>query len=241
MVKLMHGDCLELMEGIRDKSIDLILCDLPYGVTRNKWDSVIPLDRLWNQYNRIIKDNGVICLFSQPPFSYVLGMGNLSNFKYEWVWKKDNVTGFLNANKAPLRIEERIMVFYKNQCTYNPQMRYGFSRYKTVHGVTGTNYGVQRPVERESNGERFPINILEFKRDSSKLHPTQKPVALLEYLINTYTNKNDLVLDNCMGSGSTGIACINTQRDFIGMELNDEYYQIAEQRILDTNRLGFIK
>lgn len=241
MIKLMHGDCLELMDGIRDKSIDLILCDLPYGVTRNKWDSVIPLDRLWNQYNRIIKDNGVICLFSQPPFSYVLGMGNISNFKYEWVWKKDNVTGFLNANKAPLRIEERIMVFYKNQCTYNPQMRSGFSRYKVAHGSRTTNYGSQVKTLKESNGERFPINILEFKRDSSKLHPTQKPVALLEYLINTYTNKNDLVLDNCMGSGSTGIACINTQRDFIGMELNDEYYQIAEQRILDTNRLGFIK
>lgn len=230
-IDLRHGDCLELMKDIPDKSIDMILCDLPYGTTKNKWDSIIPLDKLWVQYERIIKDTGVIVLFSQMPFTAELTHSNLKLFKYEWIWEKDNGTGFLNAKKMPLKIHENILVFYKKLPTYNPQMRTGFKPYKCKQGRHSTNYGAyEQGYITESNGERYPIDIIEFKKDSG-LHPTQKPVALLEYLIKTYTNENDLVLDNCMGSGSTGVACINTNRNFIGIELDENYFNIAKERI----------
>ena len=231
MASIKQGDCLELMKEIPDKSIDMILCDLPYGTTKNKWDSVIPLNKLWKQYERIIKDNGAIVLFSQMPFSAELVHSNLKLFKYEWIWQKDNGTGFLNAKKMPLKIHENILVFYKKLPLYNPQMRTGFKPYKCKQGRHSTNYGAYEQGHiTESNGERYPIDIIKFKKDSG-LHPTQKPVELLEYLIKTYTNENETVLDNCMGSGSTGVACINTNRNFIGYELDEKYFEIAEKRI----------
>ena len=231
MASIKQGDCLELMKEIPDKSIDMILCDLPYGTTRNKWDSVIPLNKLWEQYERIIKDNGAIVLFSQMPFSAELVHSNLKLFKYEWIWQKDNGTGFLNAKKMPLKIHENILVFYKKLPLYNPQMRTGFKPYKCKQGRHSTNYGAYEQGHiTESNGERYPIDIIKFKKDSG-LHPTQKPVELLEYLIKTYTNEGDTVLDNCMGSGSTGVACVNTNRNFIGYELNEKYFEIAEKRL----------
>ena len=231
MIDIRQGDCLELMKDIPDKSIDMVLCDLPYGTTKNKWDSVIPLNKLWKQYERIIKDNGAIVLFSQMPFSAELVHSNLKLFKYEWIWQKDNGTGFLNAKKMSLKIHENILVFYKKLPLYNPQMRTGFKPYKCKQGRHSTNYGAYEQGHiTESNGERYPIDIIKFKKDSG-LHPTQKPVELLEYLIKTYTNEGETVLDNCMGSGSTGIACINTNRNFIGYELNEKYFKIAEKRI----------
>ena len=230
-IQIKRGDCLELMKEIPNKSIDMILCDLPYGTTKNKWDSVIPLNKLWKSYERIIKDNGAIVLFSQMPFSAELVHSNLKLFKYEWIWQKDNGTGFLNAKKMPLKIHENILVFYKKLPLYNPQMRTGFKPYKCKQGRHSTNYGAyEQGYITESNGERYPIDIIKFKKDSG-LHPTQKPVELLEYLIKTYTNENETVLDNCMGSGSTGVACINTNRNFIGYELYEHYFQIAKERL----------
>ena len=234
MIDIRQGDCLELIKDIPDKSVDMVLCDLPYGTTRNKWDSVIPLNKLWKQYERIIKDNGAIVLFSQMPFSAELVHSNLKLFKYEWIWEKDNGTGFLNAKKMPLKIHENILVFYKKLPLYNPQMRTGFKPYKCKQGRHSTNYGAYEQGHiTESNGERYPIDIIKFKKDSG-LHPTQKPVELLEYLIKTYTNEGETILDNCMGSGSTGVACINTNRNFIGYELNEKYFEIAEKRINET-------
>ena len=231
MIDIKQGDCLELMKDIPDESIDMILCDLPYGTTKNKWDSVIPLNKLWKSYERIIKDNGAIVLFSQMPFSAELVHSNLKLFKYEWIWQKDNGTGFLNAKKMPLKIHENILVFYKKLPLYNPQMRTGFKPYKCKQGRHSTNYGAYEQGHiTESNGERYPIDIIKFKKDNG-LHPTQKPVELLEYLIKTYTNENETVLDNCMGSGSTGVACVNTNRNFIGYELDEKYFEIAEKRI----------
>lgn len=231
MIDIRQGDCLELMKEIPDRSIDMVLCDLPYGTTRNKWDSVIPLNKLWEQYERIIKDNGAIVLFSQMPFSAELVHSNLKLFKYEWIWQKDNGTGFLNAKKMPLKIHENILVFYKKLPLYNPQMRIGFKPYKCKQGRHSTNYGAYEQGHiTESNGERYPIDIIKFKKDAG-LHPTQKPVELLEYLIKTYTNENETVLDNCMGSGSTGVACVNTNRNFIGYELDEHYFQIAKERL----------
>ena len=238
MIDIRQGDCLELMKEIPDTSIDMILCDLPYGTTKNKWDSVIPLNKLWKSYERIIKDNGAIVLFSQMPFSAELVHSNLKLFKYEWIWQKDNGTGFLNAKKMPLKIHENILVFYKKLPLYNPQMRTGFKPYKCKQGRHSTNYGAYEQGHiTESNGERYPIDIIKFKKDSG-LHPTQKPVELLEYLIKTYTNENETVLDNCMGSGSTGVACINTNRNFIGYELDEKYFKIAEERINEQQNLG---
>lgn len=230
-IDLRQGDCLELMKNIPDKSIDMILCDLPYGTTKNKWDSIITLDKLWKQYERIIKDNGAVVLFSQMPFSAQLVYSNLKLFRYEWIWGKDNGTGFLNAKKMPLKIHENIEIFYKKQPIYNPQMRKGFKPYSQMSGRGSSNYGEQVRVTTINEGDRYPIDVIEFKRDKTKIHPTQKPVALLEYLIKTYTNENDIVLDNCMGSGSTGIACVNTNRNFIGIELDENYFNIAKERI----------
>lgn len=240
MIDIKQGDCLELMKDIPDKSIDMILCDLPYGTTRNKWDSIIPLDKLWEQYERVIKDNGCIALFAQTPFDKVLGASNLTLLKYEWIWQKDNGTGFLNAKKMPLKLHENILIFYKKPPVYNPQMRKGFKPYSQKSGRGSSNYGEQVKVITDNNGDRYPVDIVEFKRDKEKLHPTQKPVALLEYLIKTYTNENDTVLDNCMGSGSTGKACQNTNRNFIGFELDEHYFQIAKERLglEDTTEWG---
>lgn len=231
-----NEDCLEGMKRIPDKSIDMILCDLPYGTTQNKWDTIIPLDKLWLQYERIIKDNGAIVLFAQTPFDKVLGCSNLKLLKYEWIWQKESGTGFLNAKKMPLKIHENILVFYKKPPTYNPQMRVGFKPYKgkvSSKNLSSSNYGESscHTVTEVCYEGRFPISMVEFSRDKDKHHPTQKPVALLEYLIKTYTNEGDVVLDNCMGSGSTCVAAVNTNRHYIGFELDEKYFDIACQRL----------
>lgn len=237
---LLQGDCLELMKDIPDKSIDLILCDLPYGTTRNSWDEVIPFDKLWAQYNRIIKDNGAILLFAQGKFYVNLVNSNMKMFRYDLVWDKELVSGFLNAKRMPLRRHEQVAVFYKHLPTYNPQ----FTQGKPLHSkgtsykekeLTNNNYGDFKATDDDRAGstEKYPISIMKFQKPhpSVCVHPTEKPVALLEYLVKTYTNEGDVVLDNCMGSGSTGVACKNTNREFIGMELDEDYYKLACERM----------
>lgn len=235
-IQLYHGDCLEAMKNIADKSIDMILCDLPYGTTNCSWDIVIPFEPLWEQYNRIIKDNGAIVLFGSEPFSSALRMSNIKNYKYDWVWEKSKATGFLNAKKRPLVAHEYIHVFYKKQPLYNPQMREGTPYNKGMRKQQTENdvYGEFKQVEVKSEGKRYPRSVIYYKTaetEGETFHKTQKPVSLLEYLINTYTNTGEVVLDNCMGSGSTGIACINTNRKFIGIELDDTYFNVAKERI----------
>lgn len=235
-IELTKGDCLEKMKDIPDKSIDMILCDLPYGTTQNKWDSILSLDKLWEQYNRIIKDNGAIVLFAQTPFDKVLGCSNLKMLRYEWIWEKTLATGHLNAKKMPMKAHENILVFYKKLPTYNPQKTSGHTPVHsyTKHRDDGSNYSkTLTGISGGGSTERYPRSVQVFKTDKQKeaLHPTQKPVALLEYLIKTYTNEGETVLDNCMGSCSTGIACINTNRNFVGIELDDTYFEIAKDRI----------
>lgn len=232
-MKLLHGDCLEVMKDIPNDSIDMILCDLPYGTTSNKWDSIIPFKPLWEQYWRILKSNGVIILTAQCPFDKVLGMSQIQYLKYEWIWKKESGTGFLNAKKMPLKDCENILVFYKKLPIYNPQMRKGFKAYECKKGGESSNYrpDISKNVITKSNDERYPLQILEFSRDKDKIHPTQKPVALMEYLIKTYTNECDIILDNCMGSGTTGVACKNLNRKFIGIEKDPQYYYGAVARL----------
>ncbi len=234
--KLLQGDCLELMKDIPDKSIDMILCDLPYGTTHCKWDVAIPFEPLWKQYKRIIKDNGAIVLFGNEPFSSTLRMSNLKWFRYDWIWEKTRGTGFLNAKRMPLKSHENISVFYKHLPTYNPQMRKGFKPYVYKQGKQSgafqANIDAKTIVTTNNNGDRYPLSVLNFYNvNGNNVHPTQKPVALLEYLINTYTNEGETVLDNCMGSGSTGVACINLNRRFIGIELDKDYFEIAVKRI----------
>ncbi|HOQ38736.1 MAG TPA: site-specific DNA-methyltransferase [Acetivibrio sp.] len=232
MIKLLHGDCLELMKDIPDKSIDMILCDLPYGTTACRWDSIIPFEQLWEQYNRVIKDNGAIALFGSEPFASRLRMSCMKYYRYDWVWCKPKGSGFFNAKKMPLKNHETISIFYKTMPTYNPQMTTG-RPYKVRQGYVGEYLSQSKsnnPIVTVNNGVRYPVSVLNFKIDTG-LHPTQKPVALLEYLIKTYTTEGETVLDNCMGSGSTGIACINTKRNFIGIEKDDKYFEIAKSRI----------
>ena len=231
-MELLNGDCLELMKNIPDKSIDMILCDLPYGTTHNKWDTIISFDKLWAQYKRIIKDNGAILLFSQMPFGASLIMSNPKMFRYEWIWEKNQAAGFLNAKKMPLRKHENILVFYKHLPTYNPQGLIKLDEPIQGEGRAnrcGKNYGVADKSFITTH-KNYPTDIITFSKDAG-YHPTQKPVALLEYLIKTYTNEGDVVLDNCMGSGSTGVACKNTNREFIGMELDEKYFKVACERL----------
>ena len=226
------------MPSINDGSVDMILCDLPYGITaRNKWDSVIPFSYLWDQYNRIIKDNGAIVLFGCGMFTANLMKSNPDMWRYNLIWQKTQPTGFLNANKMPLRAHEDICVFYKKPGTYNPQKTDGHIRKVSSadhkrNCNKSTDYGDYHFSSYDST-ERFPTSVLRFPKDTQKckLHPTQKPVALLEWLIKTYSNEEDVILDNCMGSGSTGIACMNTNRKFIGIELDENYYNTAKKRI----------
>ena len=234
--EIYKGDCLELMKNIPDKSIDMILCDLPYETTRNRWDKMIDLEKLWEQYERIIKDNGAIVLFAQTPFDKVLGVSNLKLLRYEWIWEKTTATGHLNAKKMPMKAHENILVFYKKLPKYNPMKTTGHTPVHsyTKHQDDGSNYGKTKAgISGGGSTERYPRSVQKFKTDKQKetLHPTQKPVELLEYLIKTYTDENELVLDNCMGSGSTGVACVNTNRNFIGMELDNNYFNIAKERI----------
>ena len=236
---LWQGDCLELMKNIPDKSIDMILCDLPYGTTNNKWDKKIDLQALWEQYKRIIKVNAAIVLFSQMPFCVDLIVSNRKWFRYEWIWQKAQGTGHLNANRMPLKIHENILIFYDKLPTYNPQKTYGHAYYRAKHYKGSTNYGKQDECETIcADGSRYPTDVIKYAQcnctKEKPIHPTQKPVDLLEYLIKTYTNEGETVLDNCMGSGSTGVACVNTNRDFIGIELDENYFQIAKNRIEET-------
>lgn len=237
-VQLYNDDCLWIMDSIPDHSIDLILCDLPYGTTQNKWDIMLPLEKLWEQYMRISK--GAIVLHAAQPFTSLLVSSNLKHFKYDWIWEKTKATGHLNAKKQPLRNKEDILVFYKKQPTYNPQMTQG-EPYKNKAGkdhssqssMTGS-YGKYSNYRPDNEGTRYPKQILKFNVvQRGTLHPTEKPVALLEYLIKTYTNPGDLVLDNCMGSGSTGEAALRTGRKFIGIEKDKDFFDIASNRILN--------
>lgn len=241
-INVMHGDCLELMKRIPDGSIDMILCDLPFGTTENEWDKVIPFEVLWEQYKRIVKGNGVIVLFAQPPFDKLLACSNLKMFRYEWIWQKTKSSGFMNAKKMPLKSHENLLVFYKKLPTYNPQgiiknvsIKTGRSRKGNSRNYGKTGCGNPDYIQTVSN---YPKDIIEFSNPSNKghLHPNQKPVALLEYLVKTYTNEGDLVLDNCMGSGSTGVACVNTGRKFIGIELDQRYFEIAKNRIEEAEK-----
>lgn len=233
--ELWQGDCLELMKNIPDGSVDMVLCDLPYGTTRNKWDSIIPLDRLWEQYKRVIKDNGAIVLFSAEPFTSLLITSNIQWFRYDLIWSKTQGSDFLNANRKPLRSHENICVFYKKQPTYNPQKTDG-KPYKAKSGeTTSSNFGKFNGNHHTENkdGKRCPLSVLRFsgEHNRGKQHPTQKPTDLLEWLIKTYTNECETVLDNSMGSGSCGVACVNTNRRFIGIELDEGYFNIAKKRI----------
>ena len=234
MINLIKGDCLVEMKNIPDGSIDAIITDPPYGTTACKWDSVIPFDRMWEQLNRIIKPNGAIVLFGSEPFSSALRMSNIKNYKYDWVWDKKLSTGFLNSKRMPLKQHEIISIFYKKQCTYNPQMIKGKERTKGGKLYNKTSiYGNYHVTEKETYNMYYPtsIKVCSNSNRKNKVHPTQKPVALMEYLIKTYTNENELVLDFTMGSGSTGVACKNLNRDFIGIELDENYFNIAQERI----------
>ena len=240
--QLWLGDCLELMKDIPDKSVDMILADLPYGTTDCSWDSVIPFDKMWKLYERIIKDDGAIVLFGSEPFSSALRMSNLKLYKYDWKWDKIQGANFLNVKYQPLKNIEDIMIFSKARVTYgkrtpikyNPQ---GFTE-KVQNKIHSSDYdgtfgssSVKKGKKFKTTGTGYPKCLIQFKRDKNKLHPTQKPVALLEYLIKTYSNEGDVILDNVMGSGSTGVAALNLDRKFIGIELDGKYFNIAKERI----------
>jgi site-specific DNA-methyltransferase (adenine-specific) len=239
VINLINDDCLKVLPTISDKSIDLILTDPPYGTTQCKWDNVIPFELMWKELKRIIKDNGCIALFGTEPFSSNLRLSNLSWFKYDWFWQKSHPTGFLNAYRQPLRTIELISIFYNKQVNYNPQIEDKKpNKVRPYKKLGGKNAGVYSKngyqvggIIKLSNKKTMPKNLIYFSSSTKKIHPTQKPVALLEYLIKTYTNENDNVLDFTMGSGSTGVACKNTNRNFIGIELDKEYFKIAENRI----------
>lgn len=243
---LMKGDCLERMKEIPDGSVDMILTDPPYGTTACKWDSVIPLEPMWKHLKRVIKPNGAIVLFGNQPFTSILVTSNIKWFKYDFCWYKNKKTGFLNSKKQPLRSKEDIVVFYSKQPTYNPQKTKGHRPVNnyTKHTKDGDTVGkTKQGISGGGSTERYPFNVLEFSvvnQDGSskdgKWHPTQKPVALMEYLIKTYTNENDTVLDFTMGSGTTGVACVNLDRKFIGIELDDNYFEISKERILNTKK-----
>ena len=246
-VLLMQGGCLKLMEEIPTGSVDMILCDLPYGTTACKWDSVIPFEPLWEQYIRITKKNAAIVLTASQPFTAALGASNLSWLKYGWVWEKSRPTDFLQAKYKPLKGFEDVLVFYASRPTYNPQGTTAVNRLVKNTGTKARGRGGKKENEDQTfhgavsgadendcyrqSVTGYPRGIIKFAQDSTALHPTQKPVALMEYLIRTYTNEGDTVLDNCMGSGTTGVACVNTCRKFIGIEMDAGYFEIARQRI----------
>ncbi len=240
MIQLIKGDCLVEMQNIADKSIDAIICDLPYGTTNCKWDTIIPFEPLWAQYKRIIKPNGAIVLTSSQPFTSALVMSNPKWFKCEWIWKKHKGTNIYGVKREPLKIHESCLIFAKDKCTYNPQMTEGEPYKKRGSHNIGKSEGLIIANKKVGyakdfdSSKRYPVSIQEFSNHNQKdnsFHPTQKPVPLLEYLIKTYTNENDIVLDNTMGSGTCGVACKNLNRSFIGIEKDDKYFEIAKRRI----------
>ena len=235
-MRLWHGDCLTLMKDIDTNSVDMLLVDLPDGTTQCKWDSIISLKDLWIEYNRIIKDNGAMLFHCAQPFTSNLIMSNVKNFKYEWVWEKSKASNYLNAKKQPLRAHESIAVFYRKPPTYNPQMTQGEAYNKGTAKRETEVYGSQRAVEVKSDGERYPRTVQYFvtAEKEGKLHPTQKPIALTEYFVKTFSNPGDVILDNTMGSGTTGVACVNLDREFIGIEKDKEYFDIAVERISEA-------
>lgn len=235
--ELICGDCLEALPLIPTASVDMILTDLPYGSTKNEWDHVLDMDALWKEYELVIKDNGVIALWAQSPFDKVLACSNLKHYRYEWVIEKTSATGFLNAHKMPMKAHEQILIFYKKLPTYNPQMEHGHVRKVSTaerkrNSKVTTNYGKHGLTSYDST-DRYPRDVLRFKWDKQKssLSPTQKPVAACEYMIRTYTNAGDTILDSCMGSGTTGVAAMNLGRKFIGIEIDPDMYEIASARI----------
>ena len=239
--KIYNMDCLEGMKAIPDKSIDLILCDLPYGTTACSWDNIIPFEPLWEQYERIIKDNGAVVLTASQPFSSALVMSNPKLFRYEWVWDKKNPTNFAMANKQPLKYHEAILVFAKKQTEYYPIKWRGKPNHKQgllKNDQQSEVYGKIKRTKDNLSGMKYPRSIIEISKHSSQggLHPTQKPVALFEYLVKTYTNEGDVVLDNCMGSGTTAIACLNTNRKYIGFEIDEDYFETANKRIKEYQK-----
>ena len=236
---LMFGDCLERMKEIPDGSVDLILTDLPFGTTQNSWDSIIDLDLMWKEVNRISKPKTAQLFFAQSPFDKVLGVSNLKKLKYEWIWEKTTATGHLNAKKMPMKAHENILVFYDKLPTYNPQKTTGHkpANSYTKHQDDGSNYGsTQVGISGGGQTDRYPRSVQVFKTDKQKvsLHPTQKPVALLEYLIKTYSNEGETVLDFTFGSCSTGVACLNTNRKFIGIEMYEKYFDIGVNRMKEV-------
>lgn len=232
--KIHHGNCLELMDNIEDKSIDLIICDLPYGQTSNKWDSVLPLDELWIHYNRVIKDNGCIALTAKGKFMHQLISSNLDMYRYEWIWNKNKGANFAHVKRMPLNVHEYILIFYKKQPTYNPQMIDGkpYVQKRANTNAVGIADNIQR-FDGKSDGKRYPKTILEVEGMAQRhiVHPTQKPVSLYEYLIKTYTNEGDLILDNCSGSGTLAVASVNTNRNFICIEQDEEYWKDSIERL----------
>jgi site-specific DNA-methyltransferase (adenine-specific) len=233
MVNLHLGDCLDLLPTLAGNSVDMVLVDLPYGTTACKWDSIIPLDKLWEQYNRICKEDGAMIFTAAQPFTTILAASNLDNFRYEWIWEKPQGTNPMNAKVMPLKSHENVLVFYRKKPIYNPQMWYStpYSGFSSDTSKIGEIYGSAKSKHRDNpEGSRYPKTVLRFKQEKG-LHPTQKPVDLMEYLIKTYSNEGDTVLDNTMGSGTTGVACVNTNRDFIGIEKEEKYFKIAENRM----------
>jgi site-specific DNA-methyltransferase (adenine-specific) len=242
--KLYRGECIEIMSTLPDGCVDMVFADLPYGSTQNSWDSLIPFDKLWEAYTRVVKEDGAIVLTAQPPFDKVLACSNLKDFRYEWIWEKNKATGHLNAKKMPMKAHENVLVFYRKLPTYNPQKTVG---HKPMNAVLPRDHIPEPDKKRNYNHvdkrlgnvgggtDRYPRDVLYFpvinNDDPLKFHPTQKPVSLIEYFIKTYSNPGDTILDNCMGSGSTCIACINTEREYIGIEFEEEYYNLAQQWI----------
>lgn len=237
MLDVRHGDCLNVLPTIPDASVDMILTDLPYGTTRCAWDSIVDLPRLWREYLRIAKRNAAIVLTAAQPFASLLVSSQPRLFRYDWIWEKGNATGHLNAKKMPLRAHEHILVFYAALPLYNPQKTSGHARKTaTRRDYRTTVYNPQTAETSYDSTDRYPRSVLRFASDKqrSRLHPTQKPLALIEYLVSTYTNRGGTVLDSCMGSGTTGVACARLARSFIGIEQDAQYFAAARQRILLT-------
>lgn len=241
MYKLYKGNCLEVMDRLIEDGVivDCILTDVPYGTTRCKWDTIIPFKDMWDRINKLIKPNGAICLFGSEPFSSALRMSNIKNYKYDWYWDKVRGVGHLNSKKQPMKNIETISVFYEKQCAYNPQMREREKERISMNNNSQQVYGKsQDNFIGKTLNKKYPITLLTYSKSSQedlKYHSSQKPINLLEYLVKTYTNENDLILDFTMGSGSTGVACLNTKRKFIGIELDDNYFNIAKNRIEKTS------